>query len=237
MIPTIAMIPFLGKWEMTNDLVGQVDGHVDYMLMYDNDTESNSETVYPWSGAPGVQSIPAPGWNLHTMWNDAMDRTFFAYYPAPANIAILNNDLILDTPDYIEQLATTLRSADSLAMVGGTPYDWEDKENVLPALAGVTHRGEAVMLKAELPFRFDDQFEWWRGDDDMVAQIEDAGYWVGIVPRARHTHIGGGGQTAQDNYGPEFDARVMRDTQRLYAKWPQMQPPNLYLPRETLRPQ
>jgi hypothetical protein len=243
MIPTYVVIPFLGKIEMTNDLVKQIldgnkSGNVAEILLLDNGDGSD---LYPWAENRNVYTVLATGWNIHRMFNFGINRavhhvaqdTFLVN--TSVNVALMNNDLILKSDNYLDHLADRLRADPTLAMVGGTPHEYPTgTSDVLWTNNELGHRGESVMLRGELPFRFDERYEWWRGDDDLVAQMQNAGYWVGLVPGAVHDHIGGGGNTASGMV--DFTKKISRDTRRFYRKWPQIPTDSLSLPLETLMP-
>ena len=246
-------IPFLGKWAMTHALVAQIleQGDTTAIFLCDNALDPSDE--YPWDRSPRVMTYACPGWNIHRMWNfgilqackyefdvEISEHGADDPWPIPVvcNVGVFNNDLELVSPHYVGVLGEALRSDGSLAMVSGTemdvvpphlPYYYAHFES------GV--QGNSMMVKAELPFRFDERFEWWYGDNDFGAQCENAGYALAVVVGARHIHLGGGSATTND-LPPESLAKyhegTMRDRERFHKKWPQIPVMTGALPRELL---
>jgi hypothetical protein len=65
---------------------------------------------------------------------------------------------------------------------------------------------------------FDEEFEWWFGDDDIVAQIECRGGKIGIVGATSVHHVNGGSQTMIER-APDVYPTLMRDYERMLTKW------------------
>ena len=207
------VIPFLGKYDMTANLVEQLLEQGDTTAIFLCDNGTTPEPLLPWGHSPRVLTFSCAKWNLHRMWNfgvtqacryefdvEISEHGTHDPWPIPviANVAVLNNDLELVSDHYIGALGDALRADGSLALVSGTedtftddlgPYHYAHFESGI--------QGNAMMLKAELPFRFDERFEWWYGDNDFAAQCENAGYALAVVHDARHVHLGGGSVTTK----------------------------------------
>ncbi len=73
-------------------------------------------------------------------------------------------------------------------------------------------RGE--LFAAGCPL-FDEELQFWYGDNAMLMELEKAGATYGIVRDAHVKHIGGGSQTSGDGKGhrltPELAAIVEQD--------------------------
>jgi len=65
---------------------------------------------------------------------------------------------------------------------------------------------------------FDEDFEWWFGDDDLVAQIEQLGGTTGVVRATWVQHVDGGSQTLLQRV-PDVYAGLLRDYERMVSKW------------------
>lgn len=257
MVRNYVVIPFLGKLEMTANLVRQLldQGEVTEFILLDNGPIPE-QFDYPWDSwvsemEEPITTISCPEWNLHKMWNFGIDlaveyeidRSFndqppFGFeFPVLVNVAVLNNDLEIVSDSYIGNLAAGLRSMKNLAMVSGThhDYDFDDLVAVAHFESGV--QGNSMMLKGELPFRFDQRFEWWYGDNDFGAQCENGGYCLGVVPIAFHIHLDGGSVTTNALTPEKFSTYqegTMRDRARFHKKWPQIAVGVGSLPRELL---
>ena len=250
------VVPFLGKVEMTSDLVHQIldQGDTTAVFLCDNGPEAAEH--YPWNHTSRVVTFSCPGWNLHRMWNfgilqacryefdlEISEHGVNDPWPIPvvANVAVLNNDLELVSDHYIGALGEVLRSDESLAMVSGHDSSYENDHDHAQryhyAHFESRFQGNSMMLRTELPFRFDERFEWWYGDNDMGAQCENAGYALAVVHDAQHIHLGGGSATVKeldDERLSSFEEGTVRDRERFYKKWPQVQAATGALPRELL---
>jgi hypothetical protein len=246
MINNYVVIPFLEKLEMTAALVRQLidQGDVTEFILLDNGPMPKSE--YPWDvdeDAP-IRTISCPEWNLHAMWNFGIEmatqtesKINYIFSAPVANVAVMNNDLEIVSDSYIAKLAEGLRSMENLAMVSGTHNDYESDDLVMLAHFESGVQGNSMMVKTEVPFRFDERFEWWYGDNDFGAQCENGGYFLGLIPSARHIHLDGGSVTT-NALSPErfaaYQEGTMRDRLRFHKKWPQIPVGVGALPRELL---
>lgn len=239
-------IPFLGKLEMTNALVGQILEQDETKQIYLMDNGPYVSLQFPWSDIPNVKTYPCPRWNLHRMWNYgihlAVSDAYYNHGPTletqqPVNVGVFNNDLIIDTPNFISSLASALRSNPSIGMVAATVDTWnENAPQAISATYATGLHGACVMVRGELPFRFDDRYEWYYGDSDFQAQIANAGYYNCVAPYAKYTHIDGGHVSLREVDRDDFNQKVMRDEVRFYNKWPQIRRGEYWIPQEFLNP-
>ena len=245
--PNYVVIPFKGKTEMTWDLVQQLiqdDSVVQVFLM------ANEPVVgpYPWDSVTHSRcvTVNSDGHGLHTMWNHGINLAvesalLYEYGRAfipKVNVAILNNDLRLETTDYILSLSHVLRSAESVGVVSGIPVEWVTPD-VLPGMAwesgGGYLQGNAMMVRSELPFRFDERFIWYFGDTDFFAQIQNSGYRALLAANSVHTHLGGGSQTITELPTESFNNAIANDRDIFYSKWPQIPVDSREIPSNLLR--
>ncbi len=70
---------------------------------------------------------------------------------------------------------------------------------------------------------FDENYNLWYGDNDLLLQIESDGGVYGIVRDAHMTHIGGGSNTSGDGKGHRLSAEwkplVEADAAYFAEKW------------------
>ncbi len=222
--PTFVVIPVKGKQHFTEAIIGQLQeqGGFDRIFLYDNaDTQDER---YEYHEQPWVVKIPAKGMNIHEMWNAGIKKALAEN--ERCNIAILNNDLELG-PDFLTEMADGLRAHPSIAAVSGN-YDNREFVEKVQAVKGIAagredgtggFAGFAMMFRGELfaagcPL-FDEELQFWYGDNAMLMELEKAGATYGIVRDAHVKHIGGGSQTSGDGKGhrltPELAAVVEQD--------------------------
>ena len=247
MIPNYVVIPFLGKLEMTDALVRQIvsQGEVQRIFLCDNSPEWQHK--HPWDDLwHEVETTFCPGWNLHRMFNYGIHQAtmdvvevhgYHEEYPTPCNVGLFNNDITIDTPHFLSRLSSALRSAPNIGQVAATvQHHLPDAPQAIPATYADGFHGACVMYRGELPFRFDDRFQWYYGDSDFQAQIANAGYLNCLATTARYTHIDGGHVSLRDYDQNLFNAKIAQDEVLFYAKWPQIQHGEYWIPQECLYP-
>ena len=221
-VPVHVVIPVLDQLQLTKDLLGDLWDQGGYERITVLDNGSNGETVR-WlteqAGAGRIELVDASGWRLYRMWNEGVRR---ARAETPAcDLAILNNDLRLG-PRFLASLSDALRADASLWAVSpsydGTPSPGVELVRGTCKDGGLA--GFAFMVRGEAfdDFSFDEDFEWWFGDDDLVAQIEHHGGKVGIVGDTWVIHVDGGSQTMISRV-PDVYEQLLRDYERMVAKW------------------
>lgn len=215
------IVPVKDQLEHTRGIIDQLtaQGGYEAVFVYDNGSRrQTAELLARRDGHYGVEVIDAAGWPLYEMWQRGVER---ARERAEAcDIAVLNNDLRLG-PDFLRSLGATLRSEPALWAVSpryddrpisGTEYvSGTFKDGGLAGFAFVT-RGEAFDQLA-----FDAGFNVWFGDDDLVAQIEQAGHKVALTSATWVEHIDGGGHTLRQR--PDLCEELRADKERMIAKW------------------
>jgi GT2 family glycosyltransferase len=236
--PTFVTIPVRGKHHLTEAILGQLaeQGGYDRIFVFDNGSdESPVPPLKDWGLDPiahRINIIPAAGKSIHEMWNAGIRESINTV--TRCNVAILNNDLILGD-NFLTELANGLRCHPQLIAVCGN-YDNRDFPETVQAVQGVAagredgtggFAGFQFMIKGEafqagLPM-FDEQFEFWYGDNDFLLNIDRAGGVYGIVRDAHVVHIDGGSKTAGDGHNrlatQELRDAVERDRIRFEKKW------------------
>lgn len=152
---------------------------------------------------------------IHWKWNhgiiDArrMAREEFA---VRWNVLVINNDVTVDL-DFVTIMAAALRAGETTGLAH--PDDGTG-----------TFTGWAFMLRGEDDLRIDEQFEWWYGDSDLVAQVAACGLTVEACPaKAEHHH-----PNESTFYDQERLAMARRDEARYAEKWG-IDPATLFLAR------
>lgn len=238
MIPTLVAVPVKNELPFTKMLLGQVlaEEVVDAVLVYDNGSDDGtSEYLEEAEATTGGRLLWSyrPEAGIYDLWNDAARWARERTAGAPVNLAILNNDLVLE-PHTLEVLADYLRaglpnrdvwaiSPDPNAAVFGP---------LRPLEVRGTYRnqgllGFAFMIAAEKwapPWRpiptplVDPRFRWWYGDDDLAWRITANG---GSIVRLRGlpiVHVDGGGKSSR--HDPTIAQKIADDEALFDALWP-----------------
>ena len=206
---TYVVMAIKERHQMTARLLLQLEPQ----LADDNDIfilDNGSETPFP-------DSIERPASNLSALWNEGLHEAAKAAGGAPHNVAVLNNDLEVP-PDFVSKLARGLRQRDDYWIAYP---NWEDLDipdgMVLPVTSPQHHlSGWAFMLRGEAGLRFDEQFEWYYGDNDIQRQVAAAGRQVVCVGGASCVHLEPGRSTSTS---PELQAKAQADAVRYERKW------------------
>lgn len=228
--PTYVVIPVKGKHHFTRDLLGQLraQGGYEHIFLFDNahDTDPVPEDLL----GDDLTLFDATGYRFHRMWNDGIRQAISK--ATRCNIAILNNDLILGD-NFLAELARGLRSHPHFLAVCGN-YDNRKFGELVQGVKGVAagredgtggFAGFGFMLRGEvcsMGLLFDEAYNLWYGDNDILLQIEAGGGVYGIVRDAHMTHIGGGSNTSGDGVSrlaPEWKALVEEDQAYFAKKW------------------
>jgi GT2 family glycosyltransferase len=144
------------------------------------------------------------------------------------NVAFLNSDLGL-WPGSVGTMAEALRHNDDF---GAVCPDYNRRVSDGALVIGARLRpvvgsyregglcGWCFMVRGELRethgLRIDEEYEWYCGDDDLFAQIETAGYRLGVIEGLPLDHVG----SATARHYPELEPAKGRDFQRFFKKWP-----------------
>jgi len=239
-IPTYVAIPFLGNLEMTAKLVNQLNAGtglvIERVLLFDNENEGGDRYETDCRELQSLMADPyvtrffsVRGLTLTEMWNQAWMYTTVSH-PDAANLAILNNDIIVES-DFLFTLATALRSDDKWWAV--CP-DHPENARVPNQTAGEIREvhtvgvprdyaplggmcGWAFMVRTETPtpMPIDEQFQWWCGDNEVVASIEAYGHKVGLVQGLKCEHLV---STTLKERRAELQPAIDKDVERYGAK-------------------
>lgn len=214
-----AVIPTKDKWRDALRLACQLADEGVVVVVLDNNEICQVNQVINnviWKHTPGA--------TITQMWNIGWRKINESVVVKEWNVAFFNDDIEL-LPGSYRALVDEMRdwgdiwlaSADWLAnfedglhpggsrIVSGTAKD-----------RGIA--GWCFMLRGEIgpPYRrFDEQFLWWCGDDDIVKQIELDGGKCAIVHGVPVKHEG----TATGKLYPELQQVGWDDMERFNKKW------------------
>jgi hypothetical protein len=152
--------------------------------------------------------------NIHQVWNRGMD---VALEHGADWCCILNDDITLAVG--APALAAKVCVDEDIWIAG---FDYEGHEDVKLREAGGSYRdhgvgGFAYMIRPGVGLRYDERFNWWGGDDDLVWTCLQRGGRAVVVEGANVQHPDGGNTTGQ--HYPELMAGVSEDWQLLMDKW------------------
>lgn len=220
---------FRGKldmtWNLLRQLVEQGGCHVIYAF-----NNGPSEAEYPWDDVDEIITIKAQDVNLNQMYNEGWELALINAGSDPLAYGTFNNDLELLSDDFIQNLVKGLYSHDTIAAISGTEDVGADR-GVWPARCDYGFQGNTMLMKGDLPFRFDEAFRWHWSDIDWLAQAERAGYQGAVCDDAKFVHLGGGSQTVKE-YAEAvgYWQAIHEDKIRFYKKWPEIIEPSKNLP-------
>ena len=217
-IDNYAVIPQKGKTKMTSALLKQLAAEKVLAVVMDNGTDPEELAAMDLHGA---SVMDCTGDGIYEMWNKGV-RFCAKHADGPFNVAVLNNDLRLG-PHCMKRLAQALRADDTLVAISPNydkrPGDGVEKRPRTYAMQGMA--GFCFMAKGEEMPEFDENYEWWFGDDDFVNQVWASGKFTGVLRSASVVHLDGGSQTAGDITDPSNPrhATLERDKMRFTEKW------------------
>lgn len=219
--PVVVVVPVKDQLRLTRGIIEQLvtQGGYERFLLYDNGSGPETAAfLASQDGQTSIEVIDAAGWSLHDMWQDGVDRA--RARRDVCDVAILNNDLRLG-PRFLASLSDSLRSDPALWAVSPR-YDTrliEGIEYVTGTFKDDGLAGFAYMVRGEAfdHIAFDRRFNWWYGDDDLVAQIEAHGHKVGITGATWVEHVDDGSQTMQ--HRSDIWPQLAADWEHMLRKW------------------
>lgn len=177
--PRFAVIPTYNRPDYLASCLDAINPQVEMTFVIDNGSDppvSPNQCItmrYPVH-PPNLSKIWNLGIKMANTYADAMHVTEW-------DIAILNDDTV-PQPDWMERVCSTMRDQGGIAactMPGlGVPIKYDST-----AHWGIGTRvtGWAFVLRGEANPEFDEQFEWWCGDDDISVWARSNGGLV-VVP-------------------------------------------------------
>jgi len=224
-IPTLFESPLIGT--LLDELVSTCcsDDVIDEVIVMNNRADRESlAAMYP-----GVREWSMPGVPFHRMWNHAWAHAKVwstVTGRQPVNLVLLNDDVRIPH-HFVLRLCEALRSRDdcwcaypdyrlALASDGCCPAQLVPTKGTYKdgGLWGCAFALRGELMNNPLP-PFDEQFEIWCGDDDLVKQIELAGKKVCRVEGLALEHV------ASTTFGqhPELGGKGWADVERFRAKY------------------
>jgi GT2 family glycosyltransferase len=183
---------------------------VDMIIVIDNASD-------PWVSNVNalIYRDPQQPPNLSRLWNLGLTLaagSAMAFRAETWDVAILNDDAE-PYPGWMDKVCAPLReqgAAASCVMPVGQLLI--HGPGTAPGI-GTRVSGWAFALKGEQGFRFDEQFQWWCGDDDLSMWAREEGGGLAIVPGPEVPNsLANGGTTG------ELLAQTAIDMQRFVDK-------------------
>lgn len=234
-VPTYVVVPFKDEVEITKHVVNlcSFDPSIKQVILFDNGSKSESvKDLECWlpeiTKSVEIKPISAPRKGIYEMWNNGWELAL-SVEPGSFNVAFLNNDISF-LPHTIEAMSYGLRSRLD-AMVVYPDYDRDTTEGIelvresLKKTNGTKKDGgmcgHCFIIKGEearegFPM-FDEQFEWWCGDDDFARRVEQYGGSQYRLVGWPCDHINEA--TAGNGENDWTHEAKGRDIERLKAKW------------------
>lgn len=222
------IIPYRDKPGLTIPLVKELvfQRGVDKIILLDNEsTEDTKNAIFDELGYSVVSVLEVPGKNIHKLWNAGLGRAAELANGELYNVLILNNDVQLQSSDFVEKLARGLRSSPEVGAAcpnyDDRPGSWIQYVEDLPMHTGWYNQTEglcgwAFMIRGEDDHRFPEELHWWFGDNDLLQTIRAQGRRVVLCQQAACRHLNS--QTL--NVGEEpFKSLVERDRKLFEEKW------------------
>lgn len=197
--PVVVGIPVKDRHELTANLIAHLEPQLrddDEILVLDNGSDVSAEVALDQAVVDTLAVFDTTGENISTQWNRILAEAQACGFHA----VILNNDIEVGS-DFLDALALALDD---------TPDAWiacpADKR-------GMT--GWAFAVHKDCPLTFDEQFEWWCGEDDFAFQVASKGKGiVQVQVECRHLHPN------ESTYSdPERLTLAGEDQERFRAKW------------------
>jgi glycosyltransferase involved in cell wall biosynthesis len=151
--------------------VDSIRDQVDHIIVIDN----ASDPVVAVRDVHIVHDDEQPP-NLSRLWNRGLKYArYYADNETTWDVAILNDDAIV-WDGWFSHVSTHMRAstADVACVSQYYPVPTLLGWNV-PFAISTRVTGWAFMLRGEAGLRFDEQFRWWCGDDDISAQARASG--------------------------------------------------------------
>jgi hypothetical protein len=189
------------------------------VVIYDNGHES-TEGRELLAQQPYV--VDAHGWPFYRMWNDAWQQSAEAGYDA---VALLNDDIVLH-PESLAIAYKRLMASNSMGIIG-LNYDRPVANGARPLaktkLVSGSYRnfgigGHAFIVRSStwgIVPPIDEEYVIWYGDDELFANMELAGYKLGIAIGAPVDHQA---STTLNQY-PELLAQREADAERFFQRF------------------
>lgn len=232
MLPSLGLpgvnvvIPTIGKDRMIVDLLQQIteqdDDIVDNIYVMDNGMDS--QTKKDCLMFPKVKIFNCPKLNIYQMWN--LGIKYSLGNKEHNYIAILNDDLILCTvKDFFTQLVEPLDLYENIWGVCGN-YDHRASDLICTEVTGTFKDNGFAGFCFAVPGRayinglplFDERYNIWYGDDDLVHYIHKAGKRTVMSIAATMIHIKGGSNSFGDR-SKLVNEENQKDTDIYMKKW------------------
>jgi glycosyltransferase involved in cell wall biosynthesis len=219
------VIPTIGKDNMINNLVDQIirinDANLKKIIILDNGAPSHVFESLAKSSI--VEIIDCLSLGIYAMWNIGIKKCLIEN--PDQFICVFNDDIIIDEKqNWFSDLFIPFLDQD----VWATCANYSDfvSENLYIEVSGTFKDGgfggfcfalTPNAYRNGLDF-FDENYNWWYGDDDFVQSIQSMHKKVTLSTGARIQHINGGSQSVVQ-YTNLFNEKVEKDKVYYLGKW------------------
>jgi len=216
------VIPTIWKNDMIYNLVNQLNQQNEFINLFVLDNIALGSKHVGRFGSDKIFEIPTSGLGIYEQWNLGVKECL--KNDDCESIVILNDDIVLKCDNFLSKLVHPFE--DPLIWASCANYDDRESDTEFTGVYG-TYKdrgfaGFAFGVKASaysegLAF-FDEQYNWWFGDDDFVHTVHSAGKETVMSIAAKVEHVNGGSQSTSQ-YTPEFNYLVEKDKALYLRKW------------------
>lgn len=159
--------------------------------------------------------------NIHRWWNRGIRYTWETWHDEHDkwNLLITNDDIEVGK-DYVIELESALRGHDDVGVAGARQTRAVPRARIFETDridAGSNDNrglsGWAFMLRGEDEYVFDERFQWWFGDNDLIESMRHAGKKIMVTHATWAVHHGDG------RFSADMAPMVSRDQAWFKAKW------------------
>lgn len=217
-LPTWGVVPTKNRAVDVGALIASLGGQLDGLVVVDNNDEPAPPQTYLSPSFPVIVAhLPGYPPNLSALLNAGYDHAAAAVPDGtPWNVCYFNDDVVVP-PGWAISLERVMRQ-------NGAAAAYTDRlartDPVLmhnpPMSQADSMTCWACMLRGELNVRWDEQFRWWYGDNDLDlrCRLEQGG--VVAVPGSAPDHKHPSEQTFADG---ELSRLAHEDGARFHSKW------------------
>ena len=220
-VPLYAIIPCLNRHGMLSDLLNSIDFDPDYVVIVDTGSSPKLEVLF--SGNAIILNEPLDSErNVQKWFNLALnkiDELALERSEKEYDVAVLNSDLIVEK-QVLLQLQVALRFSDSI--ISHPDYSGElgagevsVNKTIGPVSARYRMTGCCFVLRGDSGIRFDEEFQWWFGDDDIEWRARVLG-GVARVGKLEFIHLDPSGSMRDM---PELNEKARQDQDLFISKW------------------
>lgn len=219
------VIPTIGKNNMINNLVDQIlrvnNGNLKKIYILNNG--ASKDVIDQLCDKAFVEIVDCLSSGIYQMWNIGVKKCLTD--DNNQSICIFNDDIIIHENDkWFDYLFSPFVEEENWATCAN--YSNLVRQEAYIEVSGTFKSGgfggfcfaiNPVAYQSGLDF-FDENYNWWYGDDDFVHSIQKVNKKVTLSIRAKIDHINGGSQTVVQ-YTDSFNKKVAKDRVYYLDKW------------------